>query len=302
MKFLSARRVASYYATRRDDGRNFMTAGRDQVELGQVQETLFIPLAGRAAETGRRRPVLRDPRAIEIVDAVGFDRSRYSWAGGWTTVMRTAGFDVWVKDFLAEHPHGTVVELGTGLNTRFERVDNGTVHWIDLDLPDTIALRRRFFTDTDRRRMVAGSIADDDWLAVVRELPGPYFFVSDGVLAYLPEADVTRTLASLAEHFPGALIAIDTYSQQMMEREHRLAARRGIARWQWACDDPRSLERLGMRVVETATVTRPPRALRVALPVSRRLLLAMADPLLGRSMQLTLFRAASSQPHIGEPD
>ena len=273
-----------------------------QAELGEVQQTLFIPLVGRAEETSKRRPILRDPKAVEIIESVGFDRAKYSRIGGWTTVFRTASFDVWVRDFLAEHPGGTVVELGTGLNTRFERVDNGTVHWIDLDLPDTIALRRRFFTDTDRRRMVAASVADHDWLTGVRELPGPYFFVSDGVLAYLAEDDVTRTLASIAEHFPGALIAIDTYSRQMLQREHRLAARRGIARWQWACDDPRSLERLGMRVVETATVTRPPQALRAALPARRRLLLAMADPLLGRSIQMTLFRTASSQPHIAEPD
>jgi O-methyltransferase involved in polyketide biosynthesis len=121
------------------------------------------------------------------------------------------------------------------------------------------------------------------------------------VLAYLTEAEVMRTLAGLAEHFPGALIAIDTYSQQMMAREHKLAARRGIARWQWACDDPRSLEQLGMRVVETATVTRPPRALRSTLPASRRLLLTLLNPLFGQSMQVTLFRAALSQPRIGEP-
>ncbi len=278
-----------------------MTADRERVELGQVQETLFIPLAGRAAETGKRRPILRDPKAVEIIESVGFDRAKYHRAGGWTTVVRTASFDVWVKEFLAEHPHGTVVELGTGLNTRFERVDNGTVHWIDLDLPDTIALRRRFFTDTDRRRMVAGSVVDDVWLAAVREMPGPYFFVSDGMLVYLAEEDVMRTLAGIAENFPAALIAIDTYSRQMLQREHRLAARQGIARWQWACDDPRSLEPLGMRVVETARVTRPPRALRSALPVSRRLLLTGADPVLGQSMQVTLFRAASSQPQIGEP-
>jgi O-methyltransferase involved in polyketide biosynthesis len=278
-----------------------MTTDKDQVELGQVQETLFIPLAGRAKETGRRRPILRDPKAVEILESVAFDRAKYSRAGGWTTVIRTACFDLWVRQFLAEHPHGTVIELGTGLNTRFERVDNGTVHWIDLDLPDTIALRRRFFADTDRRQMVAGSVTDDGWLSVVREMPGPYFFVSDGVLAYLTEAEVTRTLAGLAEAFPGALIAIDSYSQQMMAREHKLAARRGIARWQWACDDPRSLERLGMRVVETATITRPPRALRSALPGSRRMLLTLANPVFGQSMQVTLFRAALSQPRIGEP-
>jgi O-methyltransferase involved in polyketide biosynthesis len=278
-----------------------MTTDRDQVELGQVQETLFIPLAGRAKETGKRRPILRDPKAVEILESVAFDRAKYSRTGGWTTVIRTACFDLWVRQFLAEHPDGTVVELGTGLNTRFERVDNGTVHWVDLDLPDTIALRRRFFADTDRRRMVAGSLTDDGWLAVVRGMPGPYFFVSDGVLAYLTETQVMRTLAGLAEHFPGALIALDSYSQQMMAREHKLAARREIARWQWACDDPRSLERLGLRVVETATVTRPPRALRTALPASRRLLLTLLSPLFGQSMQVTLFRAALSQPRIGEP-
>ena len=211
-----------------------MTTDREQVELGQVQETLFIPLVGRAEETGRRRPILRDPKAIEILESVTFDRARYNRTGGWTTVIRTSCFDQWVRQFLAEHPHGTVVELGTGLNTRFERVDNGTVHWVDLDLPDTIALRRRFFADTDRRRMVAGSLTDDNadvdnadvdnagdgWLSVVREMPEPYFFVADGVLAYLTEAEVMRTLAGLAEHFPGALIALDSYSRQMMAREH----------------------------------------------------------------------------------
>ena len=279
-----------------------MTTDRDQVELGQVQETLFIPLVGRAEENQKRRPLLRDPKAAEILESVGFDRSKYSRAGGWTTVIRAAIFDMWVRDFLAEHPDGTVVELGTGLNTRFERVDNGMVHWIDLDLPDTIALRRRFFTDTDRRRMVAGSLTDDSWLDTVRDLPGPYFFLADGVLTYLTEEDVTRTLANLAEQFPGALIAFDTYSQQMMKREHRLAARRGVARWQWACDDPRSLERLGLRVIEIDIMPRLPRALRVTLPAGRRLMLAAMAPVFGRSMQAALFRAASSAPRIGEPD
>jgi O-methyltransferase involved in polyketide biosynthesis len=58
-----------------------------------------------------------------------------------------------VREFLARHPSGTVIELGTGLNSRFERTGNGSAHWIDLDLPDTIELRRRFFADTDRRQM-----------------------------------------------------------------------------------------------------------------------------------------------------
>lgn len=75
---------------------------------------------------------------------------------------------------MAAHPNATVVQIGTGLNTRFERVDNGTVHWIDMDLPDTIELRRMFFTDTDRRRMIAASVTDEGWLETVRESPGGF--------------------------------------------------------------------------------------------------------------------------------
>src|SRR5580693_9377159 len=132
---------------------------RQTVELGDVQRTLFFPLAARARETRKKRPLLRDPKAVEIVESVDFELAP--------------------------------IELGTGLNTRFERTDNGTAHWIDLDLRDTIELRRRFFADTERRQMLAASLLDEDWLPAAEQRPGPYFFVADGVLAYLREEDVT---------------------------------------------------------------------------------------------------------------
>ena len=161
---------------------------KHHVRLGAVQETLFITLAARARETQRKRPVLRDPKAVEMLRSIDYDAAKYGrGAGGSVTVLRTAIMDFWVRAFLAGHPAGTVVEIGTGLNTRFERVDNGQVHWFDLDLPDTIGLRRTFFADTDRRRTVAASVLDEDWLPVVAQSRGPYFFVAEGVLVYLPE-------------------------------------------------------------------------------------------------------------------
>jgi O-methyltransferase involved in polyketide biosynthesis len=268
---------------------------KHQVRLGAVQETLFIPLAARARETQRKHPVLRDPKATEMVRAIDYDAAKYGrGAGGSVTVLRTAIIDFWVRSFLAAHPAATVVEIGTGLNTRFERVDNGQVHWFDLDLPDTIELRRAFFTDTGRRRMVAASVLDEDWLPAVAQSRGPYFFVADGVLAYLPEEQVTATLARIAERFPGALIALDTYPKRTFDQQHRLAAKKGMdARWAWACDDPRSLERLGLQVRQSASITRPPRAMRSQLPARYRYLMPLADPLLGRAMAITLFRANS---------
>jgi O-methyltransferase involved in polyketide biosynthesis len=269
-------------------------ADRRQAELGAVQQTLFIPLAARARATGRRRPLLRDPKAVEMVGSIDFDEAVYArgWGAGFVTVLRTLVFDWWVRQFLAKHPAGTVVELGTGLNTRFERTDNGTAHWIDLDLPDTIELRRRFFEDTDRRQMVAASLTGEDWMAAVEQRPAPYFFVSDGVLVYLNEADVTSTLSRIAGRFPGAMVAFDTYPRVTLNQQHKMAERRGMAaRWAWACDDPRSLERLGLTVTESAAITRPPAGLRAQLPARYRYLLPLAHPLFGKAPALTLFRA-----------
>jgi O-methyltransferase involved in polyketide biosynthesis len=268
------------------------TAGKADALLGAVQQTLFIPLAARARETRRKRPVLRDPKAAELIASIDFDEAKYGRGyGGWLTVLRTAVYDFWVRQFLAEHPAGTVIELGTGLNSRFERVDNGQVHWIDLDLPDTIELRGRFFTDTSRRRMVPASVLSDEWLPIVTDSPGPYFFVTEGVLTYLPEHEVMQTLTRIVARYHGARLALDTYPQRMHQQQHKLAEKRGIAQWQWACDDPRSLQRLGLRLDETATPTRPPRALRRELPPGyRHLLLPVVNPVLGKMfVTLSLF-------------
>ena len=146
---------------------------RQTVELGDVQRTLFFPLVARARETRKKRPLLRDPKAVEIVETVDFELAPI--APGPTALvvtLRTLIMDWWVRRFLAEHPGGTVIELGTGLNTRFERTDNGTAHWIDLDLPDTIELRRRFFADTGRRQMLAASLLDEDWLPAASSARG----------------------------------------------------------------------------------------------------------------------------------
>jgi O-methyltransferase involved in polyketide biosynthesis len=268
-------------------------AGKQRVDLGDVQQTLLIPLVGRARETGLRRPILRDLKAVEMLASIDYDAAVYGrGAGGRVTVLRTAIFDYWVRRFLADHPRGTIAEIGTGLNTRFERADNGQASWIDLDLPDTIALRRSFFTDTDRRQMVAASFLDEDWLDLVAQRPGPYFFVAEGVLVYLPPEAVTGALARIARRFPDAYLAFDTYSRRTMDHQHRAAARRNMpARWAWACDDPRALDRLGLRVRWSGPITAPPRAVRHALPGRVRRLLPVLDPVLGKGFTVSLFQA-----------
>ena len=138
---------------------------KQTVNLGSVQETLLIPLLSRALETARPNGLLKDPRAVEIVDQLDYDFGK--WRGSSSSSLacvRTRIFDEIALRFLELYPDGVIVEIGCGLNTRFERIDNGQARWFELDLDDSIDLRRSFFEDSPRRTMIAGSVFDDDWM------------------------------------------------------------------------------------------------------------------------------------------
>ncbi|AXG52121.1 tetracenomycin C synthesis protein [Streptomyces lincolnensis] len=270
-------------------------------ELGEIQETLLIPLYARAVETRKRHGILQDPRAVEMVESIDYDFSRFDGAKSLIGAnLRTLQFDSWVRDFLRRHPSGTVVEIGTGLNTRFERLDNGTVHWFDLDLPDVIALRRRFFEDTDRRHTLAASVTDPAWTEAVRASPGPYLLVAEAVLIYLDDRQVRSVVDLVAESLPGAHLALETANDHAIARQDSHDVLGAMAaRMKWRCDDPRQLEtwRPDLRLTDSRTFADLPAAERRALPLSMRLLLRAMAVLRRRDLEsyrLNLFRFGES--------
>ncbi|MGY1439393.1 class I SAM-dependent methyltransferase [Streptomyces reniochalinae] len=248
---------------------------RHTVRPGTVQETLLIPLYGRAVETRKDQPALRDPRAEELVAAIDYDFARFDGLPSLLgSVLRTCLFDHWARTFLEEHPDGTVVELGAGLNTRFERVDNGRARWVDLDLPDVAALRREFFPDTDRRHLVAASVTDRTWAGAVADFgQGAYLFCAEAVLPYLDEHEVRAVHDLIAERFPGSRLALDTASPHVVAtQDTHDALSKVTARMRWACPDPRQLAdwTAGAELLASHTLTTLPGPVHDALPAPYR--------------------------------
>jgi O-methyltransferase involved in polyketide biosynthesis len=231
----------------------------ESVELGAVQETLLIPLYGRALDAQSPRSVLEDRRAAEFVEALDYDFAKFSGPSLFGSVLRAAIFDGYVDEFLQQHPAGTVVDIGCGLSTRFHRLDNGTVRWFDIDLDDTMTLRRRFFTDTDRYTMITASIFDTDWYDTVRPDPDtPVLLISEAVLLYFPEAEVHTVLTRLARTFSGCQIAFDTGGPTMMNNQNRNPVFKAVtARMKWTCAHPKKLETLGLRLGQSRTFASP---------------------------------------------
>lgn len=221
---------------------------KQRVELSRVQETLLMPLWARACQSRARFGLLRDWKAVEIADAIDYDFRKFN--GSLQTqigcVLRTMQLDAWVDDFLARHPAGTVIDVGAGLNSRFERTDNGQARYFELDLPEAMAVRKRFFEEGDRRTHITGSVLDEDWIDIVRRTGGPYLIVIEGVLMYLSEEQVRGLFTRIAEALPGATLAFDSLSRRGVESRHRMKAMRQFdATFDWGIDVPRKVEEWG---------------------------------------------------------
>jgi O-methyltransferase involved in polyketide biosynthesis len=196
-------------------------------DLKGVSETLLIPLHHRVEESRSGSSSFKDTIAEHFHDAIVYDWSRLG-TGPLGPVQRlgmaarTTILDEQVRTFIGSHPEGLVVNLGAGLDTRFYRVDNGSICWIDLDLPDVIAFRRRLEESANSRHaLLAASVFDEGWIAEVKRYAKEHIlFVAEGLFPYFTEAQHRSIFALLADNFP---------AQEMLFHTSAPSVTRGLA-------------------------------------------------------------------------
>ena len=196
-------------------------AGGPIAGLGCVEQTLLVPLAARAlARLLFPSQGFADPTAEAIAARIDYDLSRFEADRDmlWGLVERSRVLDDLLRRFLSRHPAAHVLSLGSGLSTQFERVDNGRLHWIDVDLPEVADLRRSLVPPHRRKRLVIASVTETGWTAKLGALRGPTFVVAEGLLMYLERAQVHRLARELATALRGgpAEFAYDYYCAQMV--------------------------------------------------------------------------------------
>lgn len=184
--------------------------------LSGVAETLLIPLYYRAMESQRPDAMLKDEKAVALVTQMRLDFSPAKRVpmSEYLNAMRiifTREFDRYARDFLNHHPNAVVIHIGCGLDSRFERVDNGRVEWYDLDLPEVIDLRRKFIgAESERYHLLSCSVLEDAWLEAVKVCsPRPLLLLAETVFVYFTEAQVKSLVLRLRDHFPGAELVFD---------------------------------------------------------------------------------------------
>jgi O-methyltransferase involved in polyketide biosynthesis len=187
--------------------------------LKGVPKTLLIPLWARATESKRRDAIIKDELALQMVSQIDFDFSQFEkeWATQLYVAIRTEILDKAVKGFIAKYPDAVIINLGCGLDTRFFRVDNGTIQWYDLDLPEPIRIKRQFFTASDRYHMIDKSVFDYPWIKEITIDNRPVLIIAEGLLMYFQESEVKDLMNTLVKAFPKAEMLLEMVTPAMVK-------------------------------------------------------------------------------------
>lgn len=180
--------------------------------MNSVNKTLYIPLYGKAF-VSRKGIILRDPKAEEIWETEQFPlkgKAKSKWLAYYMG-MRSAVFDDWLKEKTDNWENAVVIHLGCGMDSRCLRVSTQGHQWYDVDFPEVIAERRRYFSESETYHMVGQDLRSDDWLSAIPNSQDA-IVVMEGVSMYLTHGELTRLVEILCQHFSQVSVLMDCYT------------------------------------------------------------------------------------------
>ncbi len=199
------------------------------IEKGNVQETLLLPLWGRAFETQKDKPRLIDEKAVEIIKKIDYDFSDIEETQamsqhGW--VARSLHTDRTILAFIKQHPGAAIVNIGCGMDTTFSRIDNGKIIFYELDLPDVIALRKNFYEDSPRHISISSSFLDTEWFEKIKVRDG-LLFLAGGVFCYFEEEQIKTFFIQAADYFKNCDFFFDAMSPMGIKMAKKQVLKKG---------------------------------------------------------------------------
>jgi len=212
-----------------------------RVDLSGPPETMLATLYARALDADADHPILGDRYAKEVVAQIDYDWQKTSITprNAPSAVIRSAHFDKWASQFLAVHPEATVLHVGCGLDGRAQRLRPGPgVEWYDVDYPEVIALRERFYPPGASYRLLPASVTELDWLSVI-SADRPVLLLGEGVMMYLTEESGLALLRRVVERFPSGELQFDMFNRfAIRAQKFNTIVRQAGARLHWGVDGP----------------------------------------------------------------
>lgn len=211
------------------------------ININDVSETAFLTLQAHAFDAQSKDPILSDfssVKSMEILNTALSDseklfhkkliRGKIDKKAAVHIVIRAKKYDQYITEFIREHPEAAIINIGCGLDDRFQRIDNGKIEFFDLDLPDIINIKKQIFKETDRYHFIDQSVLDFSWMKQVEQKE--LLFIAEGVFMYLQEKDVKSLFLELQRNFSGSEIVCEVFNSLWLKDSWKKMMKRKLQR------------------------------------------------------------------------
>lgn len=216
--------------------------------LQGIPETMLIPLWARAYETKKKHPLLRDPDAVALVEAIDYDFSRFRRArlSQIGSAIRARILDEAARDFIREHPDAVCLNLACGLDTRFSRVKSEQTDWYNIDLPEGMALRNALLHESSPHiHNIAMSMFDPRWTDAIETNGRPVLILMEGASMYFKAEEMRSLFQLLIKHFAPATMLLEVMASLLVNHQkYHDSVKRESAPFQWGVTRGREVEEL----------------------------------------------------------
>lgn len=211
-------------------------SGQEKISINGVPETMLQTMYARAKETKKKNPVIRDEKAVEIVEKLDYDFSLADKdaAMGNGVIARTILLDRIVADFLKENQEAVVVNIACGLDTRCYRNEGKYKKWYNIDLPDTINVRSRFMEE--RGPVIyqyAESAMSETWAEKIEYNKEAVLVIIEGLTMYLTEDDVVKIFDIIHKKFSNATVLVEVMNPFVVKNIKEKSIDQSEAKFTW---------------------------------------------------------------------
>ncbi len=169
--------------------------------MNNVNKTLYIPLYGKAY-VSKKNIILQDKCAEEIWEQESFElkgKSKSKWLA-YYLAMRSAIYDEWVAQEIRKNPDTVVLHIGCGMDSRVERVNAKEIKWYDIDFPEVIEERKKYYTETDNYQMISTDMRTGKWKNCI-EGTRTAIIIMEGVSMYFKPEQLRALLQDISSRY-----------------------------------------------------------------------------------------------------
>lgn len=208
---------------------------KEKVSVKGVPETMLQTLYARAKESEKENHHIYDEKAVEIVEQLDYDFSNADKdkAMSYGVVSRTIVLDKMVGEFLDKNPGTIVVNIACGMDTRCYRMQGKYLRWYNIDLPETIDIRKRFLEENGPIYQIEKSAMDESYTDEIEYNGEPVLVIIEGLTMYLSERDVKQIFDIIDRTFKKVSVFVETMSPFVVNHIKEKSIEGSMAKFTW---------------------------------------------------------------------